>query len=443
MEKLLFSVSAFVQQIKNVVDSQRHLQTVSIKGEISNYTNHKSGHWYFTLKDSSSKISCVMFASHASKCNIEISEGMQVVIEGSTSVYVASGNLQVYVTSIKKDGLGDLFIQYEALKRQLASEGLFAIEHKQKLPTYPASIGIISAKEGAAIHDVVTTLIKRWPLATCVLYPSLVQGNNAPQQLITALKIADGQNHDVVLLVRGGGSMEDLWCFNDETLARFIYQMHTPIISGVGHENDTTLVDYVSDYRAPTPTGAAQIITPQIEEVINLCNIYQTRIRQNIEHLIDLKHNQLKGFINFRYFKDPMYYVSQARLQLSLTQKRMESVEHLVEHKALNLNYLKEKIVNLTHAKIQNQINEQTHYRNNYIQLFNNYFDNKKHVLQNNMALLDAYSPLKILDRGYTIASNNDVVVKSIKDIENNDKLKLRVSDGFIETVVKNKEELK
>ena len=257
MSQNVYSVSALVHYIKQTLDNDIRIQSILIKGEISNFTNHRSGHWYFTLKDARSKISCVMFSSHARRCNILLKEGMKVIVTASVSMYEAGGSVQLYVTAVRSDGLGDLFLQLEEVKKKLAAQGLFDPQKKKPLPQYPMRIGVITAKTGAAVQDILTTISRRWPLAEVVVYPSLVQGIQASGAIVENLRKADQGGHDVILLARGGGPIEDLWCFNEEAVARAVFAMHTVIVTGVGHETDTTLVDYVSDARAPTPTAAA------------------------------------------------------------------------------------------------------------------------------------------------------------------------------------------
>ena len=283
MSQNVYSVSALVHYIKQTLDNDIRIQSILIKGEISNFTNHRSGHWYFTLKDARSKISCVMFSSHARRCNILLKEGMKVIVTASVSMYEAGGSVQLYVTAVRSDGLGDLFLQLEEVKKKLAAQGLFDPQKKKPLPQYPMRIGVITAKTGAAVQDILTTISRRWPLAEVVVYPSLVQGIQASGAIVENLRKADQGGHDVILLARGGGPIEDLWCFNEEAVARAVFAMHTVIVTGVGHETDTTLVDYVSDARAPTPTAAAELITPDLEEVRMNVSLMRRRLVKDME----------------------------------------------------------------------------------------------------------------------------------------------------------------
>lgn len=267
MNERVYTVSAIVKYVKGMLDQNPYLSSMLVQGEISNLTRHRSGHWYFTLKDERARLSCVMFASYASKCRVNVRDGMKVIVRGSLSMYEAQGSVQCYVSSIRSDGLGDLYMQYEELRKKLHAEGWFDEAHKKPVPRYACDIAVVTAKEGAAIHDVLSTIARRWPLADVTLYPAYVQGANAAPSLIDALQRADRDGHECILLVRGGGSIEDLWGFNSEALVHCIYALNTPVISGVGHESDTTLVDFVSDLRAPTPTGAASMVTCDIRDV--------------------------------------------------------------------------------------------------------------------------------------------------------------------------------
>ncbi|MEG0736267.1 MAG: exodeoxyribonuclease VII large subunit, partial [Longicatena sp.] len=225
MSQGMYSVATLVHYIKESLDNDFNLRSILIKGEVSNFTNHRSGHWYFTLKDAKAKISCVMFASYASRSSILLKEGMKVIVNASVSMYEAGGSVQLYVTAVQADGLGDLFLKLEQVKEKLSKEGLFDPSHKKELPMYPMRIGVLSAKTGAAIQDILTTIARRWPLADVCVYPTLVQGVQATSAIIKQLEHADAQQHDVILLARGGGAIEDLWCFNEESLARCIFAM--------------------------------------------------------------------------------------------------------------------------------------------------------------------------------------------------------------------------
>ena len=291
--------------IKYNLENDIRFKNILVKGEISNLKIHPSGHWYFTLKDPFSRIACVMFASSAKNVKIKITEGMQVILTGSIGVYENGGSYQLYVTSIQPDGLGVLYLQFEQLKKSLQSEGLFDEKYKKEIPSYPARIGVISASSGAAIHDIFTTIERRWPICERILIPASVQGLNAAPTIVDALKKADDMNFDVIILARGGGSLEDLWPFNEEIVARQIFKMKTPIVSGVGHEVDFTISDFVADRRAPTPTGAAELVTPNINEVYSKLQNYRSRIINSIYNTIKLNRQKLDSFKSKNIFVNP------------------------------------------------------------------------------------------------------------------------------------------
>ena len=267
MSNNIWSVSYLLNSIKSTLDQNVLLKSFWVKGEISNFTAHSSGHWYFSLKDEQARISCIMFQGYTKDVLFRPKNGDKVLVRGSITVYNLQGQLQCSVFSMQNDGLGDLFIQFEMLKKKLFEEGLFDEKFKKPLPKYPLSIGIITGDNTAALQDILKVLNHRWPIADICVYPCIVQGEQASASIIKQLKIADTK-HDVLILARGGGSIEDLWAFNNEKLARVIFDLYTPIVTGVGHETDTTIVDLVSDFRAPTPTGAAQIATPD-SSVVN------------------------------------------------------------------------------------------------------------------------------------------------------------------------------
>ncbi|MEG1474516.1 MAG: exodeoxyribonuclease VII large subunit [Longicatena sp.] len=442
MSQPIYSVSTLVHYIKETLDEDMNLQSVLIKGEISNFTNHRSGHWYFTLKDNKSKLSCVMFASYASRSKILLKEGMKVIVNASLSIYETSGSMQLYVTQVQIDGLGDLFLQLEQVKQKLSAEGLFDPTHKKPLPQYPLNIGIITAKTGAAIQDILTTIARRWPIANVSVYPCLVQGTLASAAIIKNLEAADAQGHDVILLARGGGAIEDLWCFNDEQLARCIYSLKSVIVSGVGHESDTTLVDYVSDARAPTPTAAAELITPDIQEVLLNVVSYKQRLMKAMEqHVTDANH-QLTLIKEHRYIKRPLSYIEQAQNELALHTKELSIVEHMQKDLQQHLQSMSHQLGILAQRNKNEKNNELAQLTFKMKASMEQYQTKSLHRMKQNVALLDAYSPLKILSRGYQITYKDQHIVKRVKDVCVDDELTLRFADGNLITKVEKKENL-
>lgn len=408
-------VSSLVSYLKKSIEQDMRLRTLMVSGEISNFTNHRSGHLYFSLKDNSAKMNCVMFKTSAQKMNLVLKEGMKVIVTCSVSLYEPQGNIQLYVTKIQSDGVGDLFLAFEQLKKKLLAEGLFDAIHKKPIPQYPKDIAVISARTGAAIQDVLSIIERRWPIAKVKLYPSLVQGEQAAADLIRNVQAADNK-HELILLVRGGGSIEDLWCFNSEELARVIYNAQTCIVSGVGHETDTTLVDYVSDARAATPSAAAELVTPDIIDVKNRIET-QARILETRMNTI-LEDNRMQ----LEYFKEkPVLTSSDAllkddKMRLMMNINRLSHSEVYFQQQRHQLNEIAQHIKHIAGIQVE---------------------QHKKH-LERNISLLDAYNPLHILKRGYSITSKDDgTIVRSIHDVKKDDLLHIRFDDGIIDAKVK------
>ena len=282
MDIKYYSITALNKAIKNMFDSKPELNRVYIKGEISNFKHHTRGHFYFTLKDENSRIAAVMFASYASNINFEPEDGMKVLVSGRVTVYEATGGYQIYVDDMQLDGLGNLYLEYEKLKKKLETEGLFDVSYKKPIPKYPKRIGIITAPTGAAIRDILSTIKRRYPICETILFPALVQGTGAKESIVEQITRAQDFDLDVIICGRGGGSIEDLWAFNEEIVARAIFASKIPIISAVGHEIDFTIADFVADLRAPTPTGAAEMAVPNLVDLRTLIEQYKIRSNENI-----------------------------------------------------------------------------------------------------------------------------------------------------------------
>ncbi|MEG0423117.1 MAG: exodeoxyribonuclease VII large subunit [Erysipelotrichaceae bacterium] len=440
MKQVVYSVSTLVHYIKQSLDHDMNIQSILIKGEISNFTNHRSGHWYFTLKDNKAKLSCVMFSTNVARCPLVLKEGMKVIVSASVSMYEASGATQLYVNKVQVDGLGDLYLQYEQTKEKLAKEGLFDPSLKKAIPKYPMSIAIISAKEGAAIQDMLITIAKRWPIAQVSFYPSLVQGNQAVASLIECLKKAEQNHHEVILLARGGGSIEDLWCFNDETLARLIVSLTTPIISGVGHESDTTLVDYVADMRAATPTAAAQCATPNIEDV--QLSLFDTKVKITKAMLTLLKKDkqQYEFIKERRYLKNPKSFIETKQMQLAMHVKELSKVEYTTKQYTYELNRISQVLLNTGKQVTFIQEQDLKLKKEKLTMMVNQLIQKNQLQMQHQIELLDAYGPLKILKRGYSISKTNNKIIKSCDDIKVKDKMETILQDGVVYSVVCEKE---
>ena len=294
MQNKYITVGQLTRYIKYKIDNDPNLEEVYLKGEISNFKAHSRGHFYFTLKDESSRINAIMFQSSAKKVPFIPQDGMKVLIKGKVSVYPETGSYQIYVSEMLEDGVGNLYIAFEQLKKKLKEEGLFDKDKKKKIPKIPEKIGVVTAPTGAAIRDITSTIKRRWPLAEVYLFPALVQGEGAKESVAKKIKQADNYGLDILIIGRGGGSIEDLWAFNEEIVARAIFEAKTPIISAVGHEVDFTIADFVADMRAPTPTGAAEMSVPDIKDVLNYLNQVKIRESISIKNILDKKEESFR-----------------------------------------------------------------------------------------------------------------------------------------------------
>lgn len=440
MERKYVSVHALNRYIKAVLDNDKQLRTVYIHGEISNYRPHPSGHMYFTLKDdqTDSSISAIMFASYAQHLKFRLRDGMKVFITAQVSVFERAGRYQLYVRSMQEDGLGNLYMRFNELKQSLQREGLFDSAHKKAIDPMPKRIAILSAKQGAALQDVLRTLHQRYPLIERDIFPVPVQGNNAYIEIINKLKLVDQMHYSTILLVRGGGSIEDLWNFNEEALARCIYDLKTPIITGVGHETDFTLVDYVSDLRAPTPTAAAVAAVSSQKELLNILENKIVRLsgimRKNIfvekEKLKKYEHSYI--FLNpSRIFETKFMKLDNIHAKLDSYKIRINQQSHYEMHKKiLKLNHLLEEKQKDNKRNIEEK-------RKNLQSQLELYLKNKKTSFGYSLEKLDLVSPLKIMQRGYTITKKGNTVIKSVRNLHSQDELTLIYSDGEKEVIVK------
>lgn len=439
---MVVSISSVIARIKNVLTQTMDLDGIWIQGEISNLTKHRSGHYYFSLKDKSGEMSCVMFSSYVSRLNFNVEEGMRVLVSGSINVYEQRGSLQLVIRQMKQDGLGDLYLEFEKRKQDLLRAGYFDESHKKAKPDYIENIGVVTGAQAAALQDVLSTIQRRWPMMKVTLYPSLVQGSLAPKSLIQSLKEADTHNHDALLIVRGGGSFEDLFCFNDVQLVKTIYSLNTYIVSGVGHEVDTTLCDLVCDHRSVTPTAAAQWVTLDQYEVMTQILKDRELLRQNMSMI--LNHNKLKldSYKNHPYLKDPKSFIIEKQLKLDGYNTQIEhALELELQKKNVVKNYTQQMHLRMMNiVKVQeNKLSMVPEKLRSNMQVL---LQNSRHSLQKNCALLDAYSPLKVLSRGYSISKIEDKVIKHVKDVARDDIMVTRVNDGVITScVVSTKEE--
>ncbi len=431
MSNNVWSVSYLLNTIKSTLDQNVLLKSFLIKGEISNFTAHSSGHWYFSLKDEQARISCVMFQGYTKDVLFKPKNGDKVLVRGAITVYNLQGQIQCSVFSMQNDGLGDLFIQYELLKKKLFDEGLFDTNHKKQLPKFPESIGVITGNNTAALQDILKTIQHRWPIIDVTIYPTLVQGDLASNSIIKQLLKADNQ-HDVLILARGGGSIEDLWAFNNEKLARVIYQLNTPIITGVGHETDTTIVDMVSDFRAPTPTAAAQIAVPSLEETKRIIQQHKIDLVNSISRKLVVKNNSFEQIKQNRYFIAPQNLWQHHQLELSILSSKLSQQNLVVQRLKSKLNQYQSTLNQyaLTYTSEYNQDINGLKIRLEHT--VKNKIDKQSYEFKNTINLLNAYSPLNSLARGYSISKQDEHILKLVNDVDYNKEIEIRLYDGII-----------
>ncbi len=412
MSDKYLTVSAITRYLKAKIDTDENLQTVYLKGEISNFKAHTSGHFYFSLKDESSKINAIMFRSNAKNVIFKPADGMKVLVRGRISVYEAMGGYQIYVDEMLEDGVGNLYVAFEQLKKKLQAEGLFDSAHKRQIPKVPKRVGIITASTGAAIRDIITTIRRRFPICETILFTTLVQGENAKDDIARNIKKAQDYDLDVLIVGRGGGSIEDLWPSNEEIVARAIYDSKIPIISAVGHEVDFTIADFVADLRAPTPTAAAEMAVPNMSDLKR--HIAQLKVRLN--ESIFKKVNYLKLYMetikNSFVIKNPQI---------------------MFENKKQSLLLINDKLNNLMLSKVDNMDRALEKVKKSYV-LANPYLLYKDKILlvRNIIDKLNLLNPLNILARGYSITYLNDKALKSVSFVKKKDILKIKLNDGFL-----------
>lgn len=411
-EDKYLTVSAITRYLKHKFDSDTNLKQVFLKGEISNFKAHTSGHFYFSIKDEGSKINAIMFSSNASKINFIPQDGMKVLIVGRITVYEATGGYQVYVSDMMEDGVGNLYIAYEKLKKQLEQEGLFDKAHKKVIPSIPNRVGIITASTGAAIRDILSTIKRRYPICETILFPCLVQGDMAAQDIVKNIKRAEDYNLDVLIIGRGGGSIEDMWPFNEEIVARAIYDCSIPTISAVGHEIDFTISDFVSDLRAPTPTGAAELAVPNLVELQKHIGQLKIRANENIMQKVNYNKLFLESVKNSFVIKNPMImYENKKQMLDNYLEKIITIINHRVSQNREKLNYL----------------------QNSYILTNPHELYNKDKIkLTSILEKLEVLNPLAILKRGYSVSYKDDVIIASISKLKDGDTIETVFHDGAI-----------
>lgn len=440
MQDKYIKISDLNAYIKSIFDENSYLKKIYLRGEISNFKNHTRGHLYFTLKDDASRISAVMFYSSAINLKFIPEDGLNVLVEGRISCYPAQGTYQIYVDKMEPDGLGNLYIEFEKLKEKLNKEGLFAPEHKKAIPKIPKRIGVITASTGAAIRDILSTIKRRFPICETILFPSLVQGKDAAPDIVRQIKEADSGKYDLDILIigRGGGSIEDLWAFNEEIVARAIYEARVPIISAVGHEVDFTIADFVSDMRAPTPTGAAEMAVPTIAEINNILNSYQIRLTEFTTNLIHKNKLRLAGITSSYILKNPLslYEIKEQKLDNFIDtlnnniNKRLESYNLILNN--IKTSYVLKNPLSLFEVKKEKLL----FYKKNSYNIIKNIIlkeENHYKLLVNTLKLVN---PLGILEKGYSLVTKDDEVIKDITNIRKNDLINIKLHKGNLKALV-------
>ena len=387
-ENMAVSVTELNRYIKEKIASDEALANIIVKGEISNFKNHYTGHMYFTLKDENSLIKCIMFKTYAQKLNFMPKDGMKVFVLGGVSVFERDGVYQIYVKAMQEDGIGALYRKYEEIKKELEQKGLFSQSHKKPIPKMPKVIGVLTSQTGSVIRDIINVSTRRNPNVYIRLLPVPVQGEDAAPKIVDGIqKMNKEKLADVIILARGGGSLEDLWPFNEEIVANAIYESEIPIISAVGHETDFTIADFVADLRAPTPSAAAELAVPDIYEIKQKINLYQNRLRLSLNKKLEIMKLRYEKCISSRVFKEPTRMIEDYYLKVDNQIKKLEK-------------NIKEK--------------EQTE-KQKYIKL---------------VAKLDTLSPLKTLSRGYSIVESENKIVKSVEELKKGQNIEIRLTDG-------------
>ena len=394
------SVSELTAHIRDIIDLDPLLKRVLVRGELSNYKVYSSGHRYFTLKDSEAALSCVMFRSDAERVRFRPENGMSVLCSGQVSVYARDGKYQLYVRQMQPDGVGDLYVAFEQLKARLQSEGLFASEHKKPIPVMPSRIAVVTSASGAAVRDIIRVLGKRWPLSKVIVLPVRVQGEEASREIAAAIRYANRWKvADLIIAGRGGGSMEDLWAFNEEVTARAIYDSEIPVISAVGHEPDFTIADFTADRRAATPSNAAELAVPEREKVLESLAVTQLRADRAVRRILDSGARRLESLSSRPIMESPMAFIDQRRLDEDRFAERMDAAER--------------------HVLSEN--------RQKYIRL---------------VSALEALSPLRVLARGYSVVTLPDgTVVRRSEQAAPGSLLRVRLSEGALNCRVENRTE--
>ena len=412
MNNNYITISELNRYLKTKFENDTNLRMVYLKGEISNFKAHTRGHYYFTLKDETSRLNAVMFSYHTGNLKFMPCDGMKVLVVGRISVYEQTGSYQIYVENMAEDGIGNLYVAFEKLKKDLAKEGLFNLEHKKRIPRMPKKIGIVTASTGAAIRDILTTIKRRYPICETILFPALVQGNDAAADIVKKIELANTYDIDTLIVGRGGGSLEDLWPFNEEIVARAIYNSKVPVISAVGHEIDFTIADFVADLRAPTPTAAAELAVPDTSTILNYLETAKGRSYQAINNTINNYQTRINNVANSYILKKPtaMYEILEQKLD-NLIDKLNKEINIVIDNSKVRLFKSSNSYI-LTNPSMLYKFKEQ--------------------ALLGLTEKLEVLNPISTLNRGYGIVKKDNVVVSSIANVNDNDDIVINLKDGNI-----------
>ena len=436
MSEEYVTVSALTKYIKYKFDKDPHLGRVYLTGEISNFRLRPT-HQYFSLKDENAIISATMFQSAFKKIQFRPEEGMKVLVIGKVSVFEKSGQYQINIEHMEPDGVGALYLAYEQLKKKLEAEGLFSLP-KKPIPQFPKKIAILTSESGAVIQDIQTTVARRFPIVQLVLYPTVVQGVHAVNSILKNLDLVEQEDYDVVIIGRGGGSIEDLWAFNEEPVVRRVAELSIPVISSVGHETDTTLIDFVSDMRAATPTAAAEIATPVLMEIHQQSRNLQTRLEQALSRQLQIKRERMQALANASIFQNPerIYQVYQQRvdqLEMRLQQMMQQSVQHKRQQLVKHQHRLE---LGSPSRRVQTEKQALQYLAKRLEQAQGQLMKDKKQQFQRAIQQLDLLSPLKIMNRGYGILQQEETIIKSVDQLEVNQELTIQLVDGTVRSKV-------
>lgn len=412
MNNNYITISELNRYLKTKFENDTNLRMVYLKGEISNFKAHTRGHYYFTLKDETSRLNAVMFSYHTGNLKFMPCDGMKVLVVGRISVYEQTGSYQIYVENMAEDGIGNLYVAFEKLKKDLAKEGLFNPEHKKRIPRMPKKIGIVTASTGAAIRDILTTIKRRYPICETILFPALVQGNDAAADIVKKIELANTYDIDTLIVGRGGGSLEDLWPFNEEIVARAIYNSKVPVISAVGHEIDFTIADFVADLRAPTPTAAAELAVPDTSTILNYLETAKGRSYQAINNTINNYQTRINNVANSYILKKPtaMYEILEQKLD-NLIDKLNKEINIVIDNNKVRLFKSSNSYI-LTNPSMLYKFKEQ--------------------ALLGLTEKLEVLNPISTLNRGYGIIKKDNLVVSSITNVKDNDDIVINLKDGNI-----------